>query len=266
MAGFNFYLSYYFLCLGVEKMGKIVLLQWHWFNTRLVWPTCKIDGKLRPIPQSSASGGLCERSICLFSSHSPPAPGGRDNLISVGIRSLHSWFRWLCALLFCRTRVGQCLDWRGRLDWRRFHRLLLKGEGDSAVDNVWYLRWSSDSVWDVGHDRNWDMVFWLERWGEGQKNRGCIVGPNISNVLNRGICMCVPLESLNLQIIITVVNNQVVLEGGYCSKDWGVEFRKDPLVHAGVGVFSQHLFILLEQFGILDSTLDTSLWEVLIWG
>ena len=103
-------------------------------------------------------------------------------------------------------------------------------------------------------------------WGGGRKKGGRAVRLHIFDVLDRGIRTYAPLELFYFGIVITVVDNEVVTEGGSCSEDSSVEFGEDPLVHAGAGVFSQHLLVFLKQFGVLDPALGAGLREVLIWG
>lgn len=118
----------------------------------------------------------------------------------------------------------------------------------------------------VGRDRNRNIVFRLMGWGGGRKKGGRAVCLHIFDVLDRGIRTYTPLELFYFGIVITVVDNEVVTEGGSRSEDSSVEFGEDPLVHAGAGVFGQHLLVFLKRFGVLDPALGAGLREVLIWG
>ena len=89
------------------------------------------------------------------------------------------------------------------------------------------------------------MMFQLKRWGGGWKGRGR-VNLNIGNIFNRGICVYVPLELFDFQVVIATIDDKVILEDRCCSKDGGVELGDNPLVHAGVRVFSQHFLVLQE--------------------
>ena len=167
---------------------------------------------LTTLSQNSTSffrcGCECGRSLRLSSSLlvGLVGGGGWSGILRGCLRCIDGLLLW--------KWLRQCLDWGGR-----FCRIALKGKSDVVVDDVWYLRQRSNSMWDVGCDWNWDMVVWLK--GQGRQCRklgGCFNDLYIVARPNRGFCTCILIEVFNLRIVFTVVDNEIVAGGGCCTQ------------------------------------------------
>ena len=141
--------------------------------------------------------------------------------------------RCIDGLLWKRSR--RCLDRGGG-----FRRIAPKGKSDVVVDDVWYLRRRSNSMWDVGCDRNRDTVVWLNGRGRRCRKSGGCVDLYIVVRLDRGLRTCILIETFNLGLVFTVVNDEIVAGGGCRTENSNAELSDDPLVQtvlAALGVF-----------------------------